>query len=151
MAQIAQSFVRSQLISLRNDILILPNVAVAEVVPYSETESVTGKPDWFLGMLSWRARNIPLVSFESICGGEKSDVLKTSRIAVINAIGGYCDMQFYALLVNGIPRLVQATEENTRAEETKNEKGVLARINVEGVNAIIPDLDLVEKELCKVI
>ena len=151
MAQTAQSSIRSQIISLKDDMLILPNVAVAEVVPYSESEPVSGKPDWFLGMLSWRARSIPLVSFESVCGHAKAEPVATSRIAVINVIGGHCDMQFYALLVNSIPRLIQATDENIKMEESEKEKGVLSRVKIEGVSAIIPDLDMVEKALCKVL
>ena len=151
MAQIAQSSIRSQIISLKDDMLLLPNVAVAEVIPYSESDSVSGKPDWFLGMLAWRARSIPLISFESICGHEKAVPVATSRIAIINAVGGHCDTQFYALLVNSIPRLIRATDENIKAEEGKNEKGVLSRVSIEGTSAIIPDLDMVEKELCKVL
>ena len=151
MAQMAQYIIRSQIISLRDDMLLLPNVAVAEVIAYSEFDSVSGKPDWFLGMLAWRARTIPLISFESICGHDKAIPVASSRIAIINAVGGHCDTQFYALLVNSIPRLVKATDENLRTEESPEQKGVLARVSIEGTSAMIPDLDMIEKELCKVL
>ena len=148
MAQLAQSTIRSQLIALQDSIMILPNVAVAEVVPYSESENIANKPDWYLGDISWRGRVIPLISFEAMCGKSRPQIVKTSRVAVINAVGGHCDVGFYAMLVNGIPRLIQATEQNFSGESCK-ETGVLSNVQIEGVKAIIPDLDFIEKTLCK--
>lgn len=55
------------------------------------------------GWVSWRERQIPLLSFESACD-QKTVIGERARIAVLNALGGRAELKFIALLVQGIPR-----------------------------------------------
>ena len=60
-------------------------------------------PPWYLGRVTWRDRQIPLLSFESACG-QKIVIGERARIVILNALGGRPELKFIALLVQGIPR-----------------------------------------------
>jgi len=91
------------LLPLSDRHLVLPNVAVAELIDYQSSTFDMDTPPWFLGWVSWRERQIPLLSFESACG-QKAVIGERARIVVLNALGGRPELKFIALLVQGIPR-----------------------------------------------
>ena len=91
------------LVPLADRTLLLPNVAVAELIPYRAPQVSEGTPDWFLGQVAWRDLRLPLLSFEAASGAQ-APVASGARVAVINALGGRPKVKFIALLVQGIPR-----------------------------------------------
>nr|WP_298147767.1 chemotaxis protein CheW [uncultured Pseudomonas sp.] len=102
-APTAASSLTSLIVPLADRQLLLPNVAVAELIPYRAPQASPGTPSWFLGQIAWRELQLPLLSFEAASGG-RSEVSADARIAVINALGGRPEVKFIALLVQGIPR-----------------------------------------------
>ncbi len=88
------------LLPLADRNLILPNVAVAELIDYQHDLDT---PPWYLGLVTWRDRQIPLLSFESACA-QKIVIGERARIVILNALGGRPELKFIALLVQGIPR-----------------------------------------------
>ena len=60
--------VRSLWVPLREMNLLLPNVAVAEIGSYRAPEARADMPEWFLGMVKWREKTIPVISLEAVCG-----------------------------------------------------------------------------------
>ncbi|VVP03190.1 chemotaxis protein CheW [Pseudomonas silesiensis] len=91
------------LLPLADRHLILPNVAVAELIDYQPGTLDLETPPWYLGRVAWRNRQIPLLSFESACGN-KIVIGERARIVILNALGGRPELKFIALLVQGIPR-----------------------------------------------
>ncbi|MGH8374511.1 MAG: chemotaxis protein CheW, partial [Pseudomonas sp.] len=84
--------------------LILPNVAVAELIDYQPPGTFDlDTPPWYLGLVTWRDRQIPLLSFESACA-QKVVIGERARIVILNTLGGRPELKFIALLVQGIPR-----------------------------------------------
>src|SRR5690606_27104198 len=63
--------------------LLLPNVAVVELIPYRNVQTGEGLPAWFLGQVAWRDLKLPLLSFEA-ASGSAAHVGPDSRVAVIN-------------------------------------------------------------------
>lgn len=102
------------LMPLADRILLLPNVAVAELIPYRAPQVSEGMPDWFLGQIAWRDLRLPLLSFEAASGGQAL-IGAGARVAVINALGGRPAVKFIALLVQGIPRSIKFGPELARA------------------------------------
>jgi chemosensory pili system protein ChpC len=102
------------LMPLADRILLLPNVAVAELIPYRAPQVSEGMPDWFLGQIAWRDLRLPLLSFEAASGGQ-AQIGAGARVAVINALGGRPAVKFIALLVQGIPRSIKFGPELARA------------------------------------
>jgi len=97
------SQVTGLLLPLADRHLILPNVAVAELIDYQPGAFDLDTPPWYLGLVTWRERQIPLLSFESACG-QKTVIGERARIVILNALGGRPELKFIALLVQGIPR-----------------------------------------------
>lgn len=135
--------VNSLLIPLQGRQLLLPNVNVAEVVSYAEFVPVDNKPDWFLGVLSWRGMEIPGVAFEPLNG--EGMPMERERVAVLNGISGG-DLGFYAMVVQGIPRLAKVKLAELEDLPEGSGKGPMEFLHVryQGEVATIPDLDQLE-------
>jgi chemosensory pili system protein ChpC len=89
------------LIPLSDRHLLLPNVAVAELIDYQDSVADPAAPQWYLGPINWRNRSLPLLSFEAACGS-RARVGGRARIVVLNALGGRPDLKFIALLTQGM-------------------------------------------------
>lgn len=103
------------LMPLTDRTLLLPNVAVAELIPYRAPQVSEGLPSWFLGQIAWRDLRLPLLSFEAASDGQAT-VSSGSRVAVINALGGRPTVKFIAVLVQGIPRSIKVGAELVSAD-----------------------------------
>ncbi|MEK1906653.1 MAG: chemotaxis protein CheW [Pseudomonas sp.] len=99
----APNTITALLVPLTDRTLMLPNVAVAELIPYRPPQVTAGLPAWFLGQVAWRNLQLPLLSFEAASDGQPL-IGPGARVAVINALGGRDQVKFLALLVQGIPR-----------------------------------------------
>lgn len=141
--------VPSLLIPVQEITLLLPNAAVAEIIDYREPEPVSDAPQWLLGLVPWRGLQLPLLSFEVVLQGAPPEAGGGLRIAVMNTLNGNPDLPFFGIVLQGIPHLVRADEATvTRTDQGDDATpGVLARVDVNGEPAIIPDLDAVEKML----
>lgn len=103
------------LVPLADRTLLLPNVALAELIPYRAPQAGEGMPDWLLGQIAWRDLRLPLLSFEAACGGQ-AQIASGARVAVLNALGGRPKVKFIALLVQGIPRSIKVASDLPAAD-----------------------------------
>ena len=67
------------LLTTNVDKVVMPNAAIAEIVPVRNLINVANKPGWLLGYLDWRGQSIPLVSFELI-GGIRMPSLSSQEV-----------------------------------------------------------------------
>ncbi|MFB8830701.1 chemotaxis protein CheW [Azotobacter sp. CWF10] len=125
--------------------LLLPNVAVAEIIPYRGVQTASDLPPWLLGQIGWRDLRLPLLSFEA-AGGGRAQLGATPRVAVFNALGGRPRVKFLALLLQGIPRSLKVDARLPRAEAALAPLE-LAAVQVEGGVVRIPDLQALEQKL----
>ncbi|TLX53507.1 chemotaxis protein CheW [Stutzerimonas nosocomialis] len=144
-AQEGQGSLTGLLVPLTDRTLLLPNVAVAELIPYRAPQVSQGMPAWLLGQVAWRDLSLPLLSFEAASGGEPK-VGQGARVAILNALGGRERVKFIALLVQGIPRSVKVDASLARAE-TELAPLELDAVNLGDVIARIPDLVGLEQKL----
>lgn len=135
------------LLPLTDRNLLVPNVAVAELIPYRAPQVAAGMPAWLLGQVSWRDLELPLLSFEAACGGQP-DLGATPRIAVLNAIGGRAQVKFIALLVQGIPRSIRLDAALARCSAELNALELEA-VQLGEIQARIPDLIGLENKLAE--
>lgn len=135
----------SLLLPLVDRTLLLPNVAVAELIPYRAPQLGAGMPSWFLGQIAWRDLRLPLLSFEAASDGQ-AQVGAGARVAVINALGGRPAVKFIALLVQGIPRSVKVGPELARAD-VHLAPLELGAVSLGDVVLKIPDLIGLEQKL----
>lgn len=94
-----------------SDELLLPNAAVAEIVPIRNIINVANKPSWMLGYLDWRGNSVPLVSFEAM-GGARMPSLASGEIkaAMMFSISDDKDFPYMSILINGSPTIVNVNE-----------------------------------------
>jgi chemosensory pili system protein ChpC len=133
------------LVPLADRTLMLPNVALAELIPYRAPQITPGLPAWFLGQIAWRDLQLPLLSFEAASNGQPQ-IGPGARVAVLNALGGRDQVKFIALLVQGIPRSLKVDGHLARATEA------LAPLELDAVQlgeavVKIPDLIGLEQKL----
>ena len=118
--------------------LLLPNVAVAELIEYQAGEPLPGAPAWHLGLIDWRNLRLPLVALEAI-SGRKPVIGPRSRIVVLNALGEASE-RFLALLIQGIPRSCQLDSQLSYVDVPLAPLE-LAAVQVGEVVARVPDLE----------
>ncbi len=142
----SEAKVRCLLVPLNKITLIVPNAAVAEVTGYEEPLPTPHAPRWLLGMMLWRGRTIPLISFERMVGHEAHD--SHSRVVVLNTLSGRPELPFVGVSTLGIPRLAQITGDMvSEAARDQSTAVVACRVEVDGETAVIPDVDIIEKML----
>lgn len=141
--------VRSLIIPLNGVTLLLPNTAVAEVSNYKMPQPIGDAPAWLLGMMLWRGRSVPLLAFEPFLGRTAGVGGVHARAAVCNTLNANPVLPFVAILAQGIPRL-QELKSGMVESVARGGEGpavVAARVLVDGREAIIPDLDVLERQL----
>ena len=91
------------LLPLADRYLLLPNVAIAELIGWQHGDPSSDSPPWHLRQITWRDHQLPLISFEAACGGPLV-IGERARIVILNTLGGDPDFKFMAMVVQGIPR-----------------------------------------------
>jgi len=141
----SQSVIASLYLPVSNKQLLLPNVSVAEVVAYQEPKKLNDGPEYFLGTIKWRGIDIPVVSYELANDLELNETSNNARVAVINTIGkNHESLPFFAIVTQGIPRLVKVSDDIIKKTEQKKGVADSALINVDGEDATIPDISYLE-------
>jgi chemosensory pili system protein ChpC len=137
--------VSSLLIPVQGKSLIVPNVAVAEVVPAAEIQTRDNLPTWCLGHVLWRGVEVPVVSFEIANSQVSGQNSIGSRLAIMNCIGDNPNHKFFAIMVQGIPRMIKLSENEVREDKQANvgQAEQMAVITQLG-KAVIPDLSYLE-------
>ena len=144
MSSTMQDSVRTLIIPLQGRNLLLPNVAVAEVIAYLRPRAIDAAPDWLLGAISWRGLNIPLISYDRLQGIGDEGALGQARIAVINSVKPDGALQFYALVTTGIPQLKRVNADGIQEVSADAGDGLLSQVQLGDIQAVIPDLGALE-------
>jgi chemosensory pili system protein ChpC len=139
-----QDTVRTLIIPLAGRNLLLPNVAIAEVIPYIRPRALAGGPEWLLGAISWRGLNIPLISFDRLHGQDTAGTLAQARIAVFNSVQADSGLSFYAVVTAGIPQLKRVNAEALQEIPGEAADGILTQVKLGEILAVIPDLATLE-------
>ena len=139
--------VRSLWLPLENTNLLVPNVAIAEVLNYRAPDPVQDGPDWLLGRLYWRDQDLPVISIERLCGYSLPQSERGSRIAIINSVSAESSLRFFAMVTAGIPRLFNADAddlgESIAAARTLPET-VADCVQIGSEDALIPNIAVIQ-------
>lgn len=133
--------------------IFLPQVSVAEIIPYEPLQRIEETPDWYLGLLSWRGVQVPVASFEMFTVERASFSLVSVSSASLVIIKGVTDQKglpYHALVAQTVPRLVELTEEMLIDTGESVGRTEAARVRFEDDIISIPDLDYLEAEILSV-
>ena len=139
--------VRSLWVPLREMNLLLPNKAVAEIGSYRVPRGVPGMPEWLLGMVTWREREIPVISLESICGLAAPTNPVFSRLMIVNSVRPGSRVEYFGIVTAGLPGLIQFGSDTADRVEVYDGEGLHSVVRVGNELAGIPDLDCLQAML----
>lgn len=136
------------LVPIAGERLLVPRGCVAEVVGYQPPQEMTGAPPWYLGVVNWNGRKVPLVSFEGACGQDVAIPTQRSRVVVLTAISADVEAGHVAVLSQGFPQLVRVSPELVKLDQERSfEEGapVLCQLHMLNESPLVPDLDRLEE------
>ena len=148
MSDIDEKMIKCLFIPVANgEQLLLPNAAIAEIVPVDQIMPLADSPDWVLGMLDWRGCSVPLISYEVCGGGELPELSSNVQIAVMYGLES-AKRPYIALLMQGIPRVARFAKEDIEESDIVNRPELISQIvNVGLDRAGILNLHLLEEKL----
>ncbi len=143
----------SLLIPLTEERLILPRATVAEVIGLQPLEIMPAAPSWYLGTMGWNGRNVPVVSFEGMCGEATAATGGRSRIVVLYCLGHKLDAGFFGIVTQGFPQLVRANPDVVKPDAEGAGFGenspILCRVRMINETPLVPDLEQLEQMIAE--
>lgn len=137
----------SLLIPLADARLLVPRACVAEVIGYQVPAPMDGAPPWYLGLLNWNARSLPLVSFECACGQPIPPTGGRSRVVVFHALGGRLEGGCFGIVSQGFPQLVRVSNDVVRPDHSRSfseRAPVVCQVRMLNETPLVPDLERLE-------
>ncbi|MEJ6655540.1 MAG: chemotaxis protein CheW [Pseudomonas sp.] len=134
-------------VPLAEQSLLLPNVAVAELVGYRLSQAAEQGPAWFLGWTLWRDQRVPVID-PDVLMGHAEEPPQAPRALILNAVGESSGLSFIALRVHGIPRSKKVLRGEIDAAGLAREFiSQPVRLADEADTLLIPDLAAIERAL----
>jgi chemosensory pili system protein ChpC len=140
--------VYSLLLPLAEGRLLVPRACVAEVIGYQVAAEMTGAPPWYLGLVSWNGRQLPLISFEGACGQTIPVASSRSRVVVFHALNARLTAGYFGLVSQGFPQLVRVSNDVVRPDNSRSfgeRSPVLCQVRMLNETPLIPDLERLEE------
>ena len=138
----------SLLVPLLGERLIVPRACVAEVIGYQAPAEMTNAPPWYVGVVSWNGRSVPVVSFEGAFGQTLPTVSNRTRIVVLHATGGKLQSGYFGMLTQGFPQLVRVNADVVRPDPSRSfpeRSPVICQVRMVNETPLIPDLERLEQ------
>jgi chemosensory pili system protein ChpC len=137
----------SLLIPLADSRLLVPRACVAEVIGYQSPSPMDGAPPWYLGLVNWNARSVPLISFECACGHPVPPAGGRSRVVVFHTMGGRLEAGYFGIMSQGFPQLVRVSNDVVRPDHSRSfgeRSPVLCQVRMLNETPLVPDLERLE-------
>lgn len=121
--------------------LLLPSALIAEVVNVVELSSLPLAPPWLRGMMNWRSRPVPVISFDHLLGNAMPSVGPRSKIVVFYPLEGRNAWEFFGIISNAEPqpRTFHDAEALANVVENKN-RFIAMTVQLDKLQVGIPDL-----------
>lgn len=142
----------SLLVPLAGERLLVPRACVAEVIGYQTPAEMTNAPPWYLGLVSWGGRSIPIASFEGALGLSMPAVSSRTRIVVFHATGGKVQSGHFGILTQGFPQLVRVNADVVRPDPARSfseRSPVICQVRMINETPLIPDLERLEQMIAE--
>jgi len=136
------------LVPLLDERLLVPRACVAEVTGLQALQEMPGAPPWYLGVVPWNGRSIPVVSFEGACGRRIPPVGGRTRIVVFVCLGQKLPVGHFGVLTQGFPQLVRVSPEVIQADDSRvfpERTPVLCQVRMVNELPLVPDLERLEE------
>jgi chemosensory pili system protein ChpC len=142
----------SLLVPLAGERLIVPRACVAEVIGYHAPAEMTNAPPWYLGVVTWGGRSVPVVSFEGAFGQPLPTVTNRTRIVIFHASGGTLQSGYFGMLTQGFPQLVRVNADVVRPDPSRSfpeRSPIICQVRMVNETPLIPDLQRLEQMIAE--
>lgn len=142
-----------QLMPLASTWLLLPKAGLAEVLGMEAVALETEGPAWLLGFADWREQRLPVLSLEALLGEPMPARTRRTRVAVIKSLGMHLDAGLFMIVLQGKPQLTLLNPAALRPAPVREDDGevILARTRLANTEAVIPDLEAIERRLAEAV
>ena len=145
---------KSIILTLRNELVVVPNAAVAEIISVQNVKEVEDAPGWMLGKTTWRGVELPVVSFEAAGGDNAQAVNINTQIAVLYSANTDEDKKYsyIGLAMHGVPHVSQFSREQIKTDPDVSDDHpmVAQRVRINGAAASILDIIAIDDMLQQV-
>jgi chemosensory pili system protein ChpC len=138
----------SLLVPLAGERLIVPRACVAEVISYQTPAGRADAPPWYLGLVTWGGRSVPIVSFEGAFGQSLASVSSRTRIVIFHASGGELQSGHFGVLTQGFPQLLRVNADIVRPDPSRSfaeRSPVICQVRMANETSLIPDFHCLER------
>ena len=135
------------MIPLADTHLLLPNVTIAEILPWRRIKPLANGPKWCLGLLGWRGETVPVIQFEALNGHAGGAAGRSRCLLIMNRARRANGRAFYGLASSGLPRIVHLSEDDLQNRSVKLGPAEVAALNVGTEAAVVPNLSFIEEQL----
>ena len=126
--------------------VIIPNALVAEIISVKEVVESENTPEWFLGKMNWRGKDVSLLSFEAAAGDKISKVNLNTQAVVLYAVGkdgNDAESPYLGLVMSGVPHVSRFSRDQVKIDnETSEDHPMIAqKVRINGASVSILDVD----------
>jgi chemosensory pili system protein ChpC len=146
-----RSDVSCVLMPLNGGQLLLPSVCIAEITPWRRIKPLDGAPAWCIGVLGWRGEVVPVIRFERLNQSRAKCPARGRCLVVMNRIGADGKAAFYALALEGLPRLVQLSEDDLDHHDGRLGRAEARTVRIGTETAAIPNLGFLEQQVASLV
>lgn len=148
----SQDTINAVLIALDEDSLLLPNLAVAEVLSKDLLQKNGEGTSALAGHVLWNGKKIPVVNFEVLNGAEpQPEIPRRGRVTLLHSIGTH-SFGTIGVMTQGYPHLVTLNRDAMQPgvlRESDRRNLVMARVNISNQEVLVPDFDAIEYEIMR--
>ena len=145
--------IKSIILTLKNELVVVPNSAVAEVISVQDVNEVENSPQWMLGKARWRGVVLPVVSYEAAAGDNAQAVNINTQVAVIYSVSDDGDFDkrypYIGLAMHGVPHVSTFARDQIKLDEqaAADHPMVAQKVRINGAAAGILDIYAIEEML----
>ncbi|MFY9179732.1 MAG: chemotaxis protein CheW [Venatoribacter sp.] len=139
----------STLLPLKDKTLLVPEQAVAAIIPFSQLLTTASNKKWLLGRIEWHGQAVPVICYEKLNNDLNPAPNLNSRFALFNTVERHSKLPYYAMLIQDAPRACPLEEKQLSQLETgiTGEYDACSVSIAQNIVAVIPDLDKLEATL----
>jgi chemosensory pili system protein ChpC len=149
--QQSNQLIKSIILTLKNELVVVPNAAVAEIISVQDVHQTEDSPRWMLGKARWRGVELPVVSYEAAGGDDAQAVKINTQVAVMYSASEDEDKKYpyIGLAMHGVPHVSTFSREQIKTDENASAEHpmVAQRVRINGAAAGILDLFAIEEML----
>lgn len=140
--------VRSLLIPVSGEDILLPGAVVAEVTGYVEPEGDGSPEEGIIGTATWRGQRLPVASLTGLGEDGQREPGARARLVVLKGVSNHPELPYFGIVADDIPRplSVQAQTIESLSHDDLPE-GMLACVLANGEPAYIPDVEALEAKV----